>query len=139
MKAPEKFRVTLLGTTADVLARSVTGAKVDHYLGQLVSGIDMPDDVLDPWHLSVTVAEAPELPGPLSMHTVARQHKYVQVVCNHCGRLAIHEAQRLSDICRRNFVPTDLRDLGKRMRCDTRSGGCGKVGAILRPDRNPSA
>ena len=139
VKAPEKFRITLLGTTADIIARGNAGAKVDHYLGQLVVGIDLPHSVFDPWHLSVTIAEAPELLGPVSMHAVARQHKYVQVVCNHCGRQAVHDAQRLSDICRRNFVPTDLRDLEKCMRCDTRTGGCGKVGATLRPgDGNPS-
>ena len=133
MRAPEKFRITLLGTTVDIITRANAGAKVDHYLGQLVAGIELPDNVFEPWHLSITTAAAPELVGPVSMHAVARQHKYVQIVCSHCGRRAVHEAQRLSDICRRDFMPTDLRDLGQRMRCDTRSGGCGKVGATLRP------
>lgn len=145
MKAPEKFRITLLGTTADIVSRGNAGAKIDHYLGQLVAGAEMPAGIFDPWYLSVELAEARELLGPLSMHAVARQHRYVQIVCAHCGRSTVYETKPLSDICRRDFIPTDLRDLGKRMRCDSRSGGCGRRGATIIPiigqhaPRNPSS
>lgn len=133
MKAPDKFRITLTGTTIDVIKRVNAGGDVGHYLGQLVLGTDLPPDIFQPWYLGVVIVDAPELTGPISMHELARLNAYVEIACTHCARRATFSAKQLSEICRQDFIASDLRDLGRQMRCDVKSGGCGKRGAAVRP------
>jgi len=133
VKAPEKFRITLTGTTIDIIQRGNAGARVDYYVGELLSGRDMPDDIFRPWYLSVAVEEAPEIPEPISIFSLAREGAYVEVTCNHCGRTAIFPSGPISEIARGPRVQSDLRDLGRQMRCLKERGGCGERGATVRP------
>jgi hypothetical protein len=133
MKAPEKFRITLTGTTFDIIRASTTGTNVGFYMANLVMGQDVPLGEFERWFLRVAIEEAPEVVDGVSIHAVARDGGYVEITCDHCGRVAVYAAGPLSELCRsRLLMPSDIRLLGRSLRCDARQGGCGKKGATVR-------
>lgn len=57
MKAPEKFRIVLTGDIYDVIRRENVTRQIGWYLAQLLMGVEMPEDVLRPWRVTVEIEE----------------------------------------------------------------------------------
>jgi hypothetical protein len=132
VKAPDKFRLTIVGTTYDVLRRENAVRGLGHPLTELLCGQTLPDNIFSPWYLQVVIAEA-DIPGATSIHTLARSSTKVEIRCQHCGRAALYESKPLSELCHQRLFGSDLRDFGRHMLCDSRRGGCGKRGAVITP------
>lgn len=55
MRVPPEFRIVLTGKTINAITRENVNPGLAWYLTQLLKGVELPDDVFDPWGITVEI------------------------------------------------------------------------------------